>query len=848
VLRRWRRALRALLRRDEASREMDAEFASHLEFAVAELVAQGVPEEEARRRARVEFGSVPAARAEAVAQRPLFWVQDLARDLRLSLRQFRRSPVATASLVLTAAIGIGGLSAVFTVINAAWLRPLPYPDAAALHSVQGVSPNRFVQRALPVELAHAIREHLQQASRVALFAANISRVVTPSANGLTAVTQVDSALLSVLGVRLAAGRLPTTDEYAREAPVALVRDSVWRKFSEMDRRTEVATIAVDGRDFHVIGAFDDAMHFPERSEVWLPMQGDVAHRELLIRREASVSADSLSAAIAAVQRDPRGAGWRLWATDIVDRGYGRQIAIAFAMLVALAMMLAVATASNVSLQLVAAAQRRRAELATAAALGATAQRIARRLLADQVIVIGLAGVLGTVLAQVGLRAVQSVVSAPWPGWVSLEVDWRIVLASVGFTAATLLLVGLLPAREGRRIDPIRVMREGGVSGVTALGTRRNAARLLAVQVALSVLLTGIVAVLVLANRQAFLAATHPGDEARLDVAAFGSSAVPRTAAEDAVLLDALADTLRRRGLATTARFAMPYQLRFATAPRALVRVVDDDFLAVDDRIVVAGRRPRADVSTAQTATVPEALVSESYVRAAGLSIDAALGQPLVARRSDAQFVIVGVVADRGHVSSTAPAAPVEIFLRAAADSGRRERLLIQAQVPLDSVRRTLRAVADKLAPHADLGRLASIHDEHELQLLPMRLALRAVTAAALAVLLISLVGLHGLVAQVAESRRAEAGIRSALGATAWQVARRLIAQSWSGVVLGFALGTLLSAAAALVLLRSLGLPPASVALALLASASAVAAAVLIASAIPIYRLLRADPATLLRAP
>lgn len=829
--------------------ELDAEFAAHLAFAADELIAQGLPPDEARRQARLAFGSAAAVRTDAVAQRPMSWVYDLGRDLRLSLRQVRRAPIAALALMLTAALGIGGLSLVFSVVNAAWLRPLPYAQAEALESVLAITPTRTVQRAVSAEVASAIREAVQGVGRVAEYDAGSARVVTPASSRLLPVTQVDSALFSVLRVRTSAGRLPTAEEYATAADVALVRDAVWRTLPAAERRAERAQVVIDGRPHVVIGAFRDAMHFPERSEVWVPMRADVTHRGVVVRRDADVSRDELAAALNAAHADARLDGWRLLPAQIVDRGESLPVAVAFAVLFVLAGLLAVATAANVALQNVAMAVRRRAELATWAALGATSSRLVRRLLADQVLIVGAAGIVGTALAQAGLQLVRrEIVTEAWPGWISLSLDWRTIVASLVFTTTMMALTAVLPAREGRRVDPVRAMREGGMSGISALGARRSTTRLMALQLALSLALSGVAAVLVVAYREANLAARHPGDAQRLEASIFGSSANPRSARDDAQALDSLAAVVAAAGVGRAARFTDVTGRRFEVPARARLRAVDFAYLSVDGRRVIAGRSFERSAAGRE----PEALVNEGFARALGVPRDSVLGREIVASDGVLRHRIVGVVADRGRDAQVARAlrvtSAVEVLLARHEGLDGREQLLVFADSSVARVRTVLRAAGTRLAPDGDLGRLTTLAETQRLQLFPIALAYRVIGVAAAIVLLISMVGLHGLVSQMAASRRLEVGIRVALGATPRRVAAQVAAQSLRGAIAGMLTGAALATAVAGMLVVMLELPMLAVALGLIAISAAVVAAVLVACAGPLLRLLRDEPASLLRAP
>lgn len=831
------------------TQEMDAEIAAHLAYATDELVLQGVPPEEARRRAHLEFGSVSAVRAEAAAQRPLAWMLDLARDLRWSARQARRAPIASLALTLTAALGVGGMSLVFSVVNAAWLRPLPYPAADALESVLAISPTRTVQRVVPPEVIAATRDAVEDVGRMAEYAAATARVVMPGVNRLLTVTYVDSALFSVLRIDASAGRLPTPEEFASEASVALLRDSIWRRLPDAERRAGRAFINIDGRPHRVIGALPDDTHFPERSEVWLPMHRDVALRSLVLRRDASVTPDAYAAALDTAGEDPRVAGWRLSPAAVVDRGESPPVAIAFTMLFVLALLLAMGTAANVALQNAAMAVRRRGELATWAALGATPSRLIRRLLADQVLIVGVAGVLGTGIAQFTLRYVRRILASdPWPSWISLALDWRIVLASVVFTAAMIALTAILPAREGRRVDPARAMREGGMAGITAWGVRRSTTRLIAVQVALSLALSGAAASLVVAYRAATTASRHPGDARRVEASVYASSTHPRTAAADAAVLDSLAQVVRDRRLGRASRYRAAFGRRLDVPPRARLRAVDADYFDIDGRRFVAG----GNLDAAPAADgVAHAVVNEGFARARGVTPTALLGQPILARDSLTPYRIVGVVADRGRDAQVARPLRVqqsiEVFVPRGTSAGR-EQLLVVADADVPTLRAALREVAATLAPDGDLGRLLTLDESQRLQLLPIALSYRVVGIAAAIVLLISMVGLHGLVSQMAASRRVEAGIRVALGATPRRVAVHIVAQSLRGVALGSLLGQLIAIGVAGWLMHWLRLPGVAIAAGLATTTCAVLMAVAVACAAPASRLMRDDPAALLRAP
>jgi predicted permease len=831
LLDRWRRGLRALLRRGAVTREMDDEIAAHLAFATEELVAQGVEPAEAARRARIEFGNVQRVRERAFEERAFAWLDDLARDLGHSWRQLRRTPAATLALVLCGALGIAGVTTVFSFLNGFWLRPLPYEDDGALNSFMTVAPQRWAGTTMPRIVADSVEQRIAPLARSARFNENAARLLLSDSISEIRVAQVDSTVFSILRVAPEAGRAFTAAEYRSGAPVALVAPSIWDQLPSDARRDGSATLLLDGVAHRVVGRMSKSMRFNELSRVWVPLRPAEDRVALLLRRDPGVSEDSV---VRALQRDdprpyttvaqiaatapPADTGrWRVRLMPLVDRGHGRPAIYAMvALVLAVAALVAIATASNVAAQLVARARRRQHELATCAALGATAPRLVRRLLADSVLIGGAAGLLGIVAAQLGVRLLVARVDSPgFPGWLTFAVDWRVLAFTVAATLATIALIGVLPAREARRIDPLTALREAGTIGITARGTRRATARLLALQFAVSVVFVSSAAAIVQTYREMTGLAQDVTDTRRFDVFAYSTNSDSSTPIARAALIDSLAATLTAdgahvarhafvigvRGTATgdwRAQSGERYQLHalddssrglgsdeFARAPFS---AVDTSFFAIDGRRIVAGR----GFDQADSASGPVPIIITADLARALWGDSAVIGRAVRISRRGPLATIVGVVTPRRAAFTDNRGFGVwerpEIFLPLSRVEAVNHELVVQTDGDPSAVRGLVRATGKRVAPAFYFGAIRSKAETDARNLKPLQAALVVIGGAALLVMAISLIGLHGIANQSALARRQEIGVRLALGATESQVVRLVLLDTLHAILIGLIAG------------------------------------------------------------
>jgi putative ABC transport system permease protein len=881
------RVLRALFRRERVEAEMDDEFRFHLEMETEQNLRAGLSPAEARRRALVAFGAVERVREECRDARGTRGVEEGAKELRLAARRLLRQPGFTLPVLLTLALGTGAATAVFTLLDAVVLRPLPYPAAERL--VRLASPVPGVEPGARWGVAKGQFLHFQrQAHSFEALGLYTAAPVVLAAEGpgrpaeRAGAARVSGGVLDVLGVRPRLGRRITVEDGLTEEPaVALLGHDLWVRRFGADPGVVGRTMPVEGAPVRIVGVLPPDARLPEelelpdlaRIDLWLPLWLDPAQparnnhvfravgrlRPGVTPAAAQSELARLTAALPAVLPEAyspefmRSTGFSTEAVPLregVVGGAGRVLWVLFA---AVGLLLLVACANAAGLFL-ARLQARRREMAVRAALGAGRRELARHFLAETVPLALAAGALALLMAHGAVRLLVALSPAGIPRLDEVRVGWTAILFTLGVSLAAGTAFGLLPLL--RREGDVALLREAG-RGMA--GSRRQhgaRAALVVAQVALSLVLLAGAALLFQSFRR--LSAVHPGFDPR-GVLTFRVS-LPAARAESFEAADAFHRAL-------VARLEAVPGVEAAGVGSALPLSGYDGCTAV----IVEG--------PAQ-ACVPVHTAAPGWLRALGVPVrgrEGAWGEGRVAVVSrafaertwpgrdpvgrtlyvggidTAPYRVVGVAGDvRGagldrpatedvhlplHPPSpalgSAPPPSVAVALRARA--GRPERLEA-------AVRRAV-AEVDPQAPVADVRPLSALVST---SMARTSFAALLLGAASLLALALSAVGMYGVVAYLVAQRRAEIGIRMALGAPARRVAREVVAGSLRLAALGVVLG-LAGAVAATRALRSLlfGVSPADPWVLALASAFLAAVAAL-ASWAPARRAMRVDPAEALR--
>jgi putative ABC transport system permease protein len=870
----WRR-LSLLGRRRQLDRDLEEELRFHLEMSAAREREGGATDEEARRRARLRLGHPDRLREESRAAFGFPGTEALVRDAVLGWRRLRHSPGFTLSAIATLALAIGATAALFAMVDAVLLRPLPYPE-----------PERLV----------ALWES-EGGSRGAVAPANLADYRVPALESLAAWHSVEVDLsgsggpealvgeavsvdfFDVLGTGPVFGRpfLPGEDREGGER-VVILSDELWRSRFGADPAVVGRSIRLDREPHRVVGILPPGFRPPGAFGQTRPVslllpaafpaellanRGD--HETNAVARlrpgasleEARRQLEAISRRLADAFPDTnRGVRARVAALgDDVTRDVRGSLLLLFG---AVGVVLAIACLNVANLQMVRALGRRR-EMAVSSALGASRGRLACGLLVESLLVSGLGGLAGLGLAHWLLAALKALAPAGTPRLEGASLDARVLGLGLLVTVGTGVLFGLLPAREAARSRPVESLQAGGRQQ-SARGVKRWRGLLLAAEVALALALVVGAGLLVrslarlnavplgfdtehVVTAQVKLPESRYGDAARR--LAFFEELERRLASRPGVASVAFANRLPLRGgWSTGIQTERDAGLRPAPFADADAQAVSRGYFRTLGIPVLRGRLfEPSDRDGAPYVAV----VNEEFARRRFPGEDV-LGKRF--RRGDkAPWVtVVGVVASLRRDGPEGPQAPQVYFAAAQtalypvrlADVAVRGRSDAQGLVAL------VRSEVGALDAEQPLSRVMTLEAALARDLAPRRFGLTLLGGFALVALVLTLVGVYGVSAYSVRQRVPELGVRLALGAARGRIVRLVFVDvlRWLGlgIVLGVAFALLATGALRGMLFEVAPQDPQTFAVAPLL----LAAAGLLAALGPALRASRIDPVAALR--
>ena len=686
----WRqltRGLRVLTHRTAADREVADELQHYQDEATAAFIARGLSPEDARRAARVEIGSMTAARDEIRAGGWEHLVDTLLTDLRHALRRLRRSPTFTAITVVTLALGIGANAAIFSIVNGVLLAPLPYPQAERLVSLLHTAPgiNLPVLNMAP-SLYFTYREETRTFADVSMWRSVTSVVTGAGQPEEVPALIVTHRFLPMLGVQPALGRgLTEVDERPNGPRTVMVSHGYWMSRFGGDPSAVGRRLTIGGDIYEVVGVLPASFEFGDRPHsLVMPLLLDRASVQLvnfsfqgLARLKPGVTLADASADVArmlpmAPAKFPINPGFRptifadariapalvLLKDDLVG-DVGRTLWLLMAT-VGLVLLIACANVANL---LLVRADARHHELAVRAALGAGWSRLARTLLIEGVVLGLMGGALGLALASGALRALIAWTTvfgvSSVPRLQSVTLDWRVLAFTFVVSFGTGLLFGVIPVLRYGRPHLLAALRGEGRALSQSRERQRARSLLVVIQVALAVVLLigvglmtrtfialrqvdpGFSAVATLQSLRIGISSREAKEPAR--VLALQEAILQRIAALPGVTAVAVASIAPMGGGPNDLVYAEDHPAAAGTIPPVRrQRFMSPGFVSTIGGRLVAGRDFTWDETRAAR---PVAMVSENLAREWWGTPHAAIGKRIRGALTDGWSEVIGVVAD-----------------------------------------------------------------------------------------------------------------------------------------------------------------------------------------------------------
>ena len=881
-------SLRRFFRRrawdEERAREMDA----HLRMQVDDLIAGGMSADDAWREARRAFGNPRVIREEIYAMNTVALVEQTIRDVKYAIRVLRRSPGFTLTALLTVALAIGVNTAVFSVVDAVLLRPLPYPDPDRLALIsttiraEGATEHELAQHGLTWE---TVRDHAKT-FEPAVFSSWTTGVNLAADRSAAYVQQqrVGAGFFGVLGVAPVVGREFSAEEDRSGGPATVILSyELWQRLYGGDRSAVGASLTLRGTPHTVVGIMPRGFRTDARPDLWTPLratktgEGGGENYRVIGRLRAGVSWPQALTEMAALgasvvkQRPVRNTRTLDYSLVPLQRGLTATLrAPLYLVWGAVGIILVIASVNLAGLLLARASVRRR-EIATRMALGSGRGAVVRQLIVESLVLGLTGGLLGVALGSMGVESLQAIANEAFQIAQPIALDARAAAAGISLALGSAVFFGVAPALDATRAD-VRSGLDAGASRTATAGRNRLRKAVVVAQVALGVVL--LVGAGLLLRTYSHLKGLEPGfDSEGVQVASVSlQDARYRTSESVARLFDGvLAELQRTPGIdAAAVSLGVPYErllnLGFdyrggpaAVAPGKTMTSATYVSSGFFDTLRVPMRAGRAFTAADRQDAPGVAIVNEAFVARYFPDLGAERGRAIGRRIGIAgrEREIIGIVGDvqlKPGWGDHAPLAPMPLtylpidqvndaFLRLV--HGWFSPAFIvrsSASTAPESLRRAV-GTADPLLPVAGIRSMADVQREAIAQ---PRLLMAMLLVLAAAAVLLAAVGIHGLISTSVSERTREIGIRLALGAPTGTAVRTIALPGVLLAVGGMAIGIPLAAMFTRLVRHFIwGVSPGDP-LTFAAAALGLVAVASIASIAPALRILRLDPAMTLR--
>ena len=861
-------------------RELDAELRFHFERAVADAMRAGMHEAEARRAVRLEWGGVEQLKEVCREARGTQWLAGTLADLRLAWRGMRKSPGFAVAAVCVLALGIGGNTAMFSVVNATFFRPLPFRDSTRLVFVSERTSQGFPDTVVPAAEFAAWKRSGVFDAVVGYWRRGFMDLTLPGrpTQRLDPIT-VTPGLFSELGGEPQLGRdFRPEESEPGHGNVAILGDALWRRSFGASRAAIGATVRLDGKAYTIVGVMPRGFVFPdtlEAPDLYIPVATPAAAMATSIfpllftigrlrpgigmeqaQAQLQRATDALDVTLPGWRIRPRGTT-RAAVTPLQPYLAGNSHA-ALALMTGAAICMLLIACANVANLFLARAMTREKEVVARAALGATHWRLLRLLLSESLLVAALGGAVAVALACLAMPALRFLLPRAIPQ--ASPLDWRALAVTAASTLCAAIIVGLAPALAACRMDLNSAMREGGPRPRSRASRGGLRASLAVAQLALSLALLAGAGLLLRSFVKLVQDVGFDPQNLAISRLELGSYKHPYSVESTLDHFHRLLDAVRvLPGVETAALGSSPPMchpvsgvfgpLHSETSPavNAFYTVVTPGYFTALRIPLLAGRafRDSDKLGSARVVILSQAAARQLFGSAdpIGRRITGFMYAPDGAL--DPHFRVVGVVGNvRNHASTNEYLA--EVYQPFEQGPSGRMNVIVRSRVDPSVLGPSLAQAVQSVDPAYRLPPVERPDEMLSESLAGRRQRSLVLGAFAALSLLVAMVGVYGVVAYSVARRTHEIGIRMTLGAqprdVRYMVLREGLKLALAGSVAGLALALGLSRTLATFLF---GVGPWDAATFAIAAVT-LAAAVSLASYLPARQATRVNPAAALR--
>jgi putative ABC transport system permease protein len=742
----------------------------------------------------------------------------LLQDVRYAMRQLRKSPGFTTAAVLTLALGIGATTTIFSILNSLLLRPLPYPNSLRIVRVWNTFLPRGMKEIPASEPEFNEYRQSQSFTHLAAFSTG-ARTLTGMGTPLRLdASWVTPDFFSALGTQPFLGRVFLPDDYQQgQAHVAILSFRLWQGALNANPNVIGESISLNGEKCTVVGVMPRSFAFPSQdTSVWQPLaispaSANLGNHYLYLVGDLKprVTAEEATAEINTIFRRIQhkyasyyagAVGIGVSLVPLREQMVGTVRPIVLILMAGVGLMLLI-SCTNVASLFLARAQRRKSEIATKIALGATHGRIVRQLLADSLLLFIAGGTVGTLIAflSAGLLSSQNYLETRRVGGVT--VDTRVLAFAAGISVLTGLFFGLMPAFKASHVNSSDVLNAGSRDPIGGRYKRSRAA-LVSSEIALSlVLLSG--AGLMITSLVHLLGVNLGFNPENVETMRLSLPQANYPLAPSINFYKELLDHVRHlHGVQAVAVVnQLPMSDVMATAsfevegrlPKSDVNVADTDIISPDYFRVMGMPLLRGRPLTEQDAAYPVSVVVNQTLARKVWPGTNPIGKRIRLRTDAPWLTVVGVVDDIKDRAPNADTRPEIYSLHTDYPIGlwadlRTMTLVIRTTSNPDQIIGAIREQVRDLDPVLPVYEIAALQQIVSSSLSQTRFPAFVLSAFAVLSLILAAIGIYGVLAYIVAQRSHEIGLRMALGATRGNILKLFLQQALGWAALGSGIG------------------------------------------------------------